>query len=242
MANGSEHTTTYVTVGSTLALPATDPVPNTCGCTGKAFYGWYGGGTSYKNASVAPTIAAAGNTVNADKTYYAVFADAAVSSGNDATLTINPTSAGTTYNSNDRTIDGINMKATNNWSKQSTSGNNYVQIKTNGVVYNGTQLTGYIKSIAITQYGGTGNIYVGTSQNPTTNATSISSTTLNYTQSNNYTYFAIKSTSTLQLTSVVVTYSTSTTTYSNYSTTCCTPLGSINGSFFWPTFFSYLTC
>jgi hypothetical protein len=76
MANGNLHATTYVTVGSTLALPATDPVPNSCGCTGKAFYGWYGGGTSYKNASVAPSIAAAGDAVNADKTYYAVFADA----------------------------------------------------------------------------------------------------------------------------------------------------------------------
>ena len=231
MANGNSHATTYVTVGSTLALPASNPVPNSCGCTGKTFYGWYGGGTSYKNASVAPSIAAAGNIVNADKTYYAVFADAEVSSSGDATLTINSSSAGTTYNSTDRTIDGINMKATNNWSKQSNGGNNYVQIKTNGVVYNGTQLTGYIKSIAITKYGGTGNIYVGTSQNPTTNETTISSTTLNYTQSNNYTYFAIKSTSTLQLTSVVVTYSASTTTYSNYETTCCTALAQINGSF-----------
>ena len=30
--------------------------------------------------------------------------------------------------------------------------------------------------------------------------------------------------------------------YTDYIAKCCTPLGSINGSFFWPTFFSYLTC
>ena len=32
------------------------------------------------------------------------------------------------------------------------------------------------------------------------------------------------------------------TTYTAYSTDCCQPLASINGSFFWPTPFSYLTC
>lgn len=83
MANGSTHATTYVAVGGTLALPATDPVPGSCGCNGKAFYGWYGGGTSYEHATTAPSIAAAGNAVNADKTYYAVFATDAGESTED---------------------------------------------------------------------------------------------------------------------------------------------------------------
>ena len=73
MANGSTFTTTYVAVGSTLALPVSDPDPSTYSCDGKTFYGWYGAGSSYSNPSAAPAIAAAGDAVSADKTYYAVF-------------------------------------------------------------------------------------------------------------------------------------------------------------------------
>ena len=75
MANGSTFSTTYVAVGSTLTLPASDPDPATYSCDGKYFYGWYGDASSYSSASVAPSIAAAGAAVSADKTYYAVFAD-----------------------------------------------------------------------------------------------------------------------------------------------------------------------
>lgn len=74
-ANESTFATTYVAVGGTLTLPGSTPNPATYSCTGKYFYGWYGAGSSYSSESVAPSIAANGNAVSADKTYYAVFAD-----------------------------------------------------------------------------------------------------------------------------------------------------------------------
>ena len=41
---------------------------------------------------------------------------------------------------------------------------------------------------------------------------------------------------------ISITYTGGSTTYYMTSLVCCSPLGSINGSFFWPTLFSYLTC
>lgn len=210
--------------GTTPTL--TDKTPATEGTCEQQhwhFMGWiteakYNAGTAITDGDLqSPTSAT-------NATYYAVWAKG-TGSETEHTLTLSKdkfydageTSSG--YKNTDVTIDGITLKRSQ-WGWQQNGVNFYLQGKTNNAIYNDTQL-GYIKSIAITKYGGSGNIYVGTSKQPTTNETAISTTTLTYTKSNNYTYFKINSTSTLQLTSVVITYATGSYTYSDYKANCC---------------------
>ena len=205
------------------------PTPTSNDCDGsKVFVGWYT--NTYSHASTAPAFVSPTTIPNGGANYYAVFAEESISEGGSKTLTINGNNAGNTYESADRTIDEVTIKATNKWGKQQNGNAYYAQIKTNGVIYNNEALGGYIKSIAITQYGGEGEISVGTTRQPTSNNTNITSTQLNFTKEQNYKYFAIKSTSTLQLTSVVITYSSASTVYTNYATSCCEALGQISGS------------
>lgn len=204
------------------------PTPTSSDCDGsKVFVGWYT--NTYSHASTAPAFVSPTTIPNGGANYYAVFAEESISEGGSKTLTINGNNAGNTYGSADRTIDEVTIKATNKWGKQQNGNAYYAQIKTNGVIYNNEALGGYIKSIAITQYGGEGEISVGTTSQPTSNNTNITSTQLNFTKEQNYKYFAIKSTSTLQLTSVVITYSSASTVYTNYATSCCEALGQISG-------------
>lgn len=248
MANGSEHTTTYVAVGSTLALPATDPVPNTCGCTGKAFYGWYGGGTSYKNASVAPSIAAAGNTVNADKTYYAVFADAsgggsttkwvltalsAVTEGTYALMTGDYHAFNGTITSGKGGITTNAFSFTNGEATSAPTGTCEItfQAVTGGFkMYNSSN--GYLYAKGSTS----GNLgwhasessywkYYSSNWMYNNNSARLRS----YDNGNFNTY----GNNTGNLITLAKKTTVSNVTYSNYNTSCCTPLGTINGSFLW---------
>ena len=229
MNNGSEYSTTLVANGSKPEFPDN---PSSCDGTSTTFVGWtptpWSGKLDDVSSKTIYTSGSAMPNVSGPVTYHAVFAK---SSGSETehTLTLNKekfydagaTSSG--YGNTDLTIDGIVMKRSQ-WGWQQNGVNVYLQGKSSNAMYNDTQL-GYIKSIAITKYGGSGNIYVGTSKQPTTNETAISTTTLNYTKSNNYTYFRINSTSTLQLTSVVITYVSGSVTYSKYLTTCCADPG-----------------
>jgi len=229
MNNGSEYTTTLVANGSKPEFPSN---PSSCDGTSTTFVGWtptpWSGKLDDVSSKTIYTSGSAMPNVSGPVTYHAVFAK---SSGSETehTLTLDKDkfyAAGATssgYANTDLTIDGIVMKRSQ-WGWQKNGVNVYLQGKSSNAMYNDTQL-GYIKSIAITKYGGSGNIYVGTSKQPTTNETAISTTTLNYTKSNNYTYFRINSTSTLQLTSVVITYVSGSVTYSKYLTTCCTDPG-----------------
>ena len=227
MANGNTHATTYVTVGSTLALPATDPVPNSCGCTGKAFYGWYGAGSSYSNASVAPTIAKAGDAVSADKTYYAVFADEEDGSST-STLTASAQGWSDGNNATTKTISTV----TYTWAQNSgSSAPKYYATGTAVRLYpqtsgtNGCQVTissaNTITGVAFT--------YV-TDYEFLTNAPSVGTLTAAGVWSGSATSITFKNKNNAQvrIQSIVVTYGS--TTYSNYATSCCTPLGTINGS------------
>ncbi len=224
--SGYEEATPHTETGtySTPTLPDKSPATSgTCEEQHWHFMGWitadkYAAGTTIADGDL-QTPTTASNT-----TYYAVWAKG---SGTETEHTLilskdkfyaaGETSSG--YKDTDVTIDGITLKRSQ-WGWQQNGVNFYLQGKTNNAIYNNTQL-GYIKSIAVTKYGGTGNIYVGTSKQPTTNETAISTTTLTYTKSNNYTYFKINSTSTLQLTSVVITYATGSYTYSDYKANCC---------------------
>jgi hypothetical protein len=247
MANGNTHATTYVTVGSTLALPATDPVPNSCGCTGKAFYGWYGGGTSYENASIAPSIAAAGNTVNADKTYYAVFADAS-GGGTKWVLTAFASVTAGVYAIVNQTNHAFNGNVNGSGHGDCTSGTFSF---TNGEATSAPDGTCEITFTAVTNgfsmYNSTyGYLYgaAASSGNLAWHNTESSYWTVyssNWSYSTYHAYLRSYDATTGGIRTYGGNYGdgviklakkVSTTTYSNYATTCCTALASINGSFF----------
>ena len=258
MANGSTHATTYVAVGSTLALPATDPVPNSCGCTGKYFYGWYGDASSYESESVAPTIAAAGNAVNADKTYYAVFADR---SGSGEVTWDKVTSAPSDWSGDYVIVASDNANAMISDFHSGSSG----EFKSASVTINaaGTQITSTPTDKMIWTFAKNGNNAQYSLKNKSTSTyaqitgTSSTNAALNASAQ----WFTIASTGTSGVWKVnsvsysarcfawyssnssFRTYANSTNntgrlfkksgdgyTWSNYATTCCTPLGSINGS------------
>ena len=229
-ANGTTHATTYVAVGSTLTLPGSNPTPSDCGCSGKAFYGWYGAGSSYSNASVAPTIAKAGDAVSADKTYYAVFADEEDGSST-STLTASAQGWSDGNNATTKTISTV----TYTWAQNSgSSAPKYYATGTAVRLYpqtsgtNGCQVTissaNTITGVAFT--------YV-TDYEFLTNAPSVGTLTAAGVWSGSATSITFKNKNNAQvrIQSIVVTYGS--TTYSNYATTCCTQLASINESVNW---------
>ncbi|GEM_PF-6720350 len=79
--NGTTYATTYVAYatspGRAIGSLPYDPIPISYLCSPKQFYGWYDG-ASYSNASVAPTLITADTKITTDKTYNAVFATANV--------------------------------------------------------------------------------------------------------------------------------------------------------------------
>ena len=255
MANGKAHATTYVTVGSTLALPATAPVPNTCGCTGKAFYGWYGGGTSYKNASVAPSIAAAGNTVNADKTYYAVFADA--EEGEDAS-SITTFASGTYYlvdtydnkyfaaSGTGANVTGVDITSAVTANQDGTisidASNNVITAAMQYIVTKGAE-TATVQNVSNSSYigGGSNTSFTTTSTNQwtvTKHSTAgrftfvYSSRCILYRSGYNFRNYGTgnRNSSGYGLGYLFLVPTGGGTTYSNFETSCCTSLGTINGS------------
>ena len=258
MANGNLHATTYVAVGSTLALPATNPVPNSCGCTGKAFFGWYGLGTSYKHASNAPSIAAAGDAVSADKTYYAVFADA--EEGDPVYTKVTSITAGTYVMVSEKTASTYRyMPNTTSSSTNPTLGSGITMSTTAGV----TTLTNAVTDAMLWDIStgetsgyfyvrphGSTTIGLGTT-NSTGGNIRISTTYVNtewrFTTSASYgweiyngsMYLAVyadnawrnySNNSTNQNGTFYMFKQSGGTTYSNYDTSCCTPLGSITGN------------
>jgi len=68
MANGQTYSTSTVTEGETLSLPATNPTP----CQGYTFEGWTASST-IRNASQRPTIVTSSTAVSGNTTYYAVY-------------------------------------------------------------------------------------------------------------------------------------------------------------------------
>ena len=239
-ANGNVHATTYVAVGSTLALPGSNPTPNDCGCIGKAFYGWYGAGSSYANASVAPTIAKAGDAVSADKTYYAVFADAedgsemvtfGWESADDATnWTLSNLSAKGTYD----TYKNSGSYAASN----SSSTTAYIQYKSKisptaiSCKYTKETTNTNSSSLFKIQTSINGSSWTDQASGKTMDeVTKGTFETLSWSGSLTDVYVRIYLTTTATarvIDDVSITYGG--TSYSNYATSCCTKLGQINGS------------
>lgn len=80
MASGSQHAVVTYTEGDKLALP-----DNPTGCSEREFVGWIAA-NSYSHATVAPEFITAGSTVDANATYYAVYALKTTGNANSITV------------------------------------------------------------------------------------------------------------------------------------------------------------
>ncbi len=207
-----------------LTLPdAPDDDALESGCDVDKFMGWtnmaeHWVGVTHDDAPTVCLKSFSGVTtvINDPIEFKAVFAKE--EAGDDATLTLNYATFGSDgYASTNFTVDGVTF-ARSQWGGGSYSSSYYIQGKTNNGMYNSTAIPGAIKSVEIDKYGGTGNFYVGTSSNPSTNETAISDGTTNFSTSNNYQYIKFYSTGTVQITSVIITYVP--VEYSDYITLC----------------------
>ena len=228
-SNGGAYDTSTVTQGEAVTLPS--GTPTSCSATYATFVGWY---TSAAGSESSPSTAAPATQVTAetvptgDVTYYAVFAKE-TTSGGDGTLTINaasdtdpffPTSDSSGYLSTDFEYNSITFGRTNAYKC-----NSGIQIKggTSNCVYNKDPLPGAITSIKVTKKTNNCTLTVGTSSKPTTNSKTVSSTsTYIFDASANLKYFKIAATSSYTVVGeIVITYSSATTTYDGYISSCC---------------------
>ena len=220
-ANGTTHATTYVTYatgsGTALGSLPDDPDPSDYTCSPKVFYGWYDG-ASYSDASVAPSVISTSTKITTDKTYNAVFA---TESNGSATYEI----AGSSITGFDGG-NGAYESGTYN------TGDGFTIYCSNG--YSTTQFR-IAKSASITITSTIGDITQivftasGTDYKLNNNNISWTGTTGTYTNSGASTITLSNSNANIaRITNIAITYGG--TTYSNYETNCCTPLGTINGS------------
>ena len=166
-------------------------------------------------------------------TYYAVFADVD-SDSEEQTLSFDASNFNltSTYSVKTCTVDGYSFKV----DKGYLNGTSNIQMNSsqgNGKLYNTTSIPG-LKSVRLNVASGsnTKTVYSGSTSGSTTHnlgTTTSSSKTFDVEEGD--TYFTILVSGANYLSSVVVTYEETSSVASNYATTCCTPLGSINGSF-----------
>ena len=243
--NGNSYTagnpTTSVNSGSKVTTLPT--APGSALCDGnKVFMGWtsssINGSTNTKPTDLFTTAAEA-PTVSANVTYYAVFADEnEEESSKTYELNITADNFNTTSyaaNNNEKTSDAtatdnsgakISVKWTSNQVMKNSS--NMQWQKSAGYIYNSTDL-GTVNSVTITSSAGSFTTYYGTSKQPSSGS---SATGKGFFKSS-----VGSATGTTSSMVVNFTKTQTVTIYSNYATSCCSPLGSINGSFFGPTFF-----
>lgn len=248
MADGSQVGTSYAASGTRPDVPATNP----SNCTSsRVFVGWtdnenYSGSGSDLFTDEAPTM-------TTDKTFFAVYADKETSGGGasgSVTITTSTTNIPTSYGSantfTEYTLEGykfqIQQMYLNSGKLQWRAAGN---ASGTGTMYNSGTFPGKISSIVLTYNSSDGNknftLNVGSSANPTS-GTSITPTSsgLVYTfncSSQNADYFVLTNGSGAgYLDQIVINYSGSTTTYSNYSTQCtaCTPVAA-TASYAYPT-------
>ena len=240
---GSSHgnPSTSAASGSKVATLPTAPTSAACD-NSKVFVGWTN--ASYSHATDAPTILFStvedAPAVTGDVTYYAVFA---TSSGSGVgRVEVNTDNSGVTgsYADLDFTVSGIRFK-TNQWMKSTN-----IQAKKDNTysIYNVTGFAGNITSIKVKQTGtaravsisgsnyfneeeaeAAGDTYVEeTITQPSTAATMTFSFA-----GKAFKYFYMSTPgNAVYMDSIVIRYSSI--TYTNYATSCCTALGTINGS------------
>ena len=196
-------------------------------CEDKVFVGWTTQ-SSYEHATNAPTdliTNTTGMTIPENgEDYYAVFARE-TSTTTNKTLTLNSTNLssamGGSYSSTDFSYSGISFGRSN---AAIMSGTIQIKAGTSNAVWNKTELPGAITSITVTKKTNNSTLTVGISTKPTTNSKTVSSTTTyTFDVNSNYRYFKIAATSSYtQVTSVVITYSATSSSYSDYTTSCTT--------------------
>ncbi len=228
-------------------------------CNGKVFVGWTASAIN-GSTNTAPTdlfTEQAGTAISGETTYHAVYATA-TPANKSVTYPISSKSTFGTPTGTAPAGSSASIVETYSTSKQMTSGNSQTVTLTG---WGTTNITGITLSMRSNSSGGKGTLKYST--NGGTSYTNIisdknfntsdwygswSTSYVNVSKSVNITGVAnqtIKiaiSASANSLYCQSYTFNYTGVTYSNYATSCCTPLGSINGSFFWPTFFSYLTC
>ncbi len=239
-ANGTTHATTYVAyatgTGTALGSLPTEPDPEDYSCTGNAFFGWYDG-EAYSHASAAPSVISTSTKITSNKTYNAVFAKTEGESASKTyELIISYTdfvNAGG-YGANDgehsstataTDASGATMEVewvSSNVMRGASPNDTKMQFRnTPGYIYNTTDL-GTINSISLTNGSKVSNIK-GSSQNPSSAGTPASYFRIVGTSGSGNTGYATSAT-------INFTKTTDNTTYSNYATSCCTPLAQVNGS------------
>jgi len=223
MDNGA--TLTEESAGDGVILPSRE------GCSGYTFAGWTKSWVAEQSSwtTTAPTIIPEGSyTPTADENLYPVYTK--TEGGGSSTISFTP---GTDTGETSVTKSGVTctMTAMNNAS--------YYQIYAN---QSGTfsVASGNITALSFTctasgtsKYGpGNASADVGTySYSGSTGSWEGSASSV-----------TISSTAQIRMTALSITCSGGSTTSYISVPNCCTELGSINGSFFWPTLFSYLTC
>lgn len=237
--------TTKAASGAVPPLPAQNPA--NCSSS-RVFVGW----TEQTNVSgTAPTdlFTTPTATINAPKTYRAVYADATTTgSGSTGSVTITtstsniPTSYGTANTFTEYTLEGYKFKIQQMYLNSGklqwrAAGNS----SGTGTMYNTSTFPGKLSSIVLTYNSSDNNknftLKVGSSQNPT-DGTSITPTSSGsvYTfdcSDQNADYFVLTNGSGAgYLDQIVINYSGSSTTYSNYSLSCSsTPITYVTVTF-----------
>ena len=113
MADGSQYDEATYLDGETLALPETDPEA----CQGSEFVGWTDE-QNYSHPTTAPDFITAGDAVNADATYYAVYAEVV---GESDEVTMQYTDASTTNMTGENDAATIGLDASE-WSVIASKG------------------------------------------------------------------------------------------------------------------------
>lgn len=223
--------TTRVVAGNKVtALPT---APTSAACDGsKVFVGWTT--SEYSHASTAPTTlfttAAGAPNVDNDVTYYAVFADAADgSSSKTYELTIErgdvPSSYSGTWSAKTATETGggsgtlsVSLSGTNVMQSTASGHTTHIQFKASSTGFYNTTDLGTINSI--TTNNSDIKYYINSSSNPSSSGSGGYFRVYNNTSGARYTA------------SIVINFTKTVggTTYSNYTTTCCTDPGLAYGT------------
>ena len=246
-ANGTTHATTYVAYATSpgTALGSLPDDPDAGDYCGDVFYGWYDG-ASYSHASVAPSIIGTSTKITSDKTYVAVFADeedggtttvyklvSSLTNAKDyvfvtrntagsgyalSSSVTTGTSVTITTSGDDKIVSGtpantIIWTAATGWNLQNKNTSTYLVINGSSFSLNASAGTLYWS----TDYGLYGK--------------SGSGKTSYYVQCSTGTFSKSESGSTTNRVWAYEKTTVSVKTHTNFKTTCCTKLGSINGSF-----------
>lgn len=219
--NGETYTTgsptTSVPEGSKVTILPTAP---TLDCSGKTFVGWSNQEVTDGNKpSVLFTTAENSPAINADTTFYAVFATNSGGGEGEISLTASDFGLTTSYATKTATVDGYSFTIDQGY----LNGTNNIQMNSsrgNGILYNTTPIPG-LSTITLNVASGTNTktLYSGTTQQPTTSVGTTTSTKTFSIPAGN-TYFKIGVSGANYFSSIVITYST--TSYSDYTTSCTT--------------------